>query len=67
MLKPLLLAAAAVTLSSAVALAAGNADLRAAPRHAAHHKAITAKPIYDYAPDYRISQPIMPLLLGVAY
>jgi len=66
MFKPLLLAAAVLTVSSAVALAAGNADARTAPRHVAHHQKI-AKPIYDYAPGYQANQPIMPLLLGVTY
>jgi hypothetical protein len=76
MVKSLILAATALSLSSAVALAQngtltpGNDGVRAPAkmRHVAHHqKAMAVKPVYDYAPASVISYTTMPLILGVAY
>jgi hypothetical protein len=76
MVRSLLLAATALSLSSAIALAQngtltpGNDGVRAPAkmRHVAHHqKAMSAKPLYDYAPAGAISYTTMPLILGVAY
>ena len=76
MVKSLLLAATALSLSSAIALAQngtltpGNDGVRAPAkmRHVAHHqKAMPAKTLYDYAPVGVISYTTMPLILSVAY
>jgi hypothetical protein len=75
MVKSLLLAATALSLSSAVALAQngtltpGNGvHAPAKMRHVAHHqKAMAVKPLYDFAPANVISYTTMPLILGVAY
>ena len=76
MVRSLLLAATALSLSSAIALAQnapltpGNDGVRAPAkmRHVAHHqKAMAAKPLYDYAPASANSYTTMPLMLGVAF
>jgi hypothetical protein len=74
MVRSLLLAATALSLSSAIALAQnapmGNDGVRAPVkmRHVAHHqKAMTAKPIYDYAPASANSYGNMPIFYGVAF
>ncbi|MFZ0421386.1 MAG: hypothetical protein WAL80_00775 [Xanthobacteraceae bacterium] len=69
MTKSLVLAAAALALSSAVALAQ-NAPVSAPAKskQVAHHeKTMTAKPLYDYAPTHVSSYGNTPIIFGVAY
>lgn len=78
MMRSLVLAAAALTLSSAVAFAHNgpatsgyaNDGVRAPAksRHIARHeRAKVAKQLYDYAPEGSFSYTTIPLILGVAY
>jgi hypothetical protein len=76
MTRSLLLAAAALTFSSAIALAENGPQTPASSNHGVRasaqsqqvvrpDRAVSAKTLYDYAPVS--SYTTMPLLLGVAY
>lgn len=69
MTKSLVLAAAALALSSAVALAQ-NAPVNAPAKSkqiARQDKAVPAKALYDYAPAHLSSYGNTPIMFGVAY
>ena len=76
MLRSVFLATAALTFSSAMALAQGpaasanshGAGAAVQLRHVARHDAaMAARPLYDYAPANAAQSHTLPLILGVAY
>jgi len=69
MTKSLVLAAAALALSSVIASAQNApANVSAKSKQAAHHeKSMSAKPLYDYAPSHLSAYGNTPIILGVTY
>jgi hypothetical protein len=66
MTKSILLATAALTLSSAIAFAQNTPVMPAKAKHARHERLSTVKPLYDYVPAHS-SYGNTPIMFGVAY